>query len=105
MTAKSFVFMCVVGVTSIGIASAKSYSITLSSPAKAGATMLKAGDYEVSVKGSEAVFTNGSAKSVSVPVKVEQSDKKFENTAVDADNNSIKEIDLGGSTTRLTFGQ
>ena len=105
MTAKSFLLISVVGITSIGIASAKSYSFTLTTPTKAGATTLKPGDYEVSVKGTQAVFTSESGKSVSVPVKVEQSDKKFDSTAVNADSDSIKEIDLGGSTTKLTFGQ
>ena len=105
MTAKSFLFICVVGVSSIGIASAKSYYFTLTAPTKAGTTVLKAGEYEVNVKGNQAVFTNDGGKSVSVPVKVEQSDKKFDATAVNSDSDTIKEIDLGGSTTKLTFGQ
>jgi hypothetical protein len=105
MTAKSFLFICVVGVASIGIASAKSYYVTLTAPTKAGVTVLKAGEYEVNVKGNQAVFTNDGGKSVSVPVKVEQSDKKFDTTSVNADSDTIKEIDLGGSMTKLTFGQ
>jgi hypothetical protein len=100
MTAKSFLLICVVGVTSIGIASAKSYYFTLTASTKAGATVLKPGDYEVNVKGNQAVFTNDGGKSVSVPVKVEQSDKKFDVTSVDTNSDSIKEIHLGGSTTK-----
>jgi len=42
---------------------------------------------------------------VSVPVKIEQSDKKFDTTSVDAANDTIREIDLGGSSTKLTFPQ
>jgi hypothetical protein len=105
MTAKSFLLICVVGVSSIGVASAKSYYFTLTSPTKAGATVLKAGDYEVNVKGDQAVFTNNGGKSVSVPVKVEQSDKKYDATSVDTNSDAIKEIHLGGSATKLTFGQ
>ena len=105
MTAKSFLLICVVGASSIGIASAKSYSFTLSAPAKAGSTLLKAGEYAVEVKGGEAVFTNEGGKTYKVAVKVEQSDKKFVATSVDTSNDTIKEIDLGGSTTKLTFGQ
>lgn len=105
MTAKSFILICVVGASTISIASAKSYYFTLTAPAKAGATVLKPGDYEVNVKGTQAVFTNNGGKSISVPVKVEQSDKKFDNTSVDTSADAIREIDLGGSTTKLTFGQ
>jgi hypothetical protein len=105
MTAKSFLLICVVGVSSIGIASAKSYYFTLTAPTKAGATVLKPGDYEVNIKGNQAVFTNDGGKSVSVPVKVEQSEKKFDVTSVDTNSDAIKEIHLGGSTTTLTFEQ
>jgi hypothetical protein len=105
MTIKSFIFICVVGVSSIGIASAKSYYFTLTAPAKAGSTLLKPGEYEVSLKGTQAVFTKDSGKSVSVPVKVEQGDKKFDATLVDTSNDTIREIDLAGSTTKLTFVQ
>jgi len=51
------------------------------------------------------VFTKDSGKSVSVPVKVEQGDKKFDATLVDTSNDTIREIDLAGSTTKLTFVQ
>jgi hypothetical protein len=105
LNVKSFIPICVVGVSSIGIASAKSYYFTLSAPTKAGATTLKPGDYEVDVKGTQAVFRDNGGKSVSIPVKVEQSDKKFDNTAVETSSDTIQEIDLGGSTTKLTFGQ
>ena len=105
MTAKSFLLICVVGAASIGIASAKSYYFTLTAPVKVGANLLKPGEYEISIKGTQAIFTNNGGKSISVPVKVEQSDKKFDSTSVNAESDSIKEIDLGGSTTKLTFGQ
>jgi hypothetical protein len=103
MTAKSFVLMCVVGLSSLGIASAKSYYFTLTATTKAGATVLKPGDYEVNVKGDKAVFTNDGGKSVSVPVKLEQADKKYGETSIDTDSDAIKEIHLGGSNTKLTF--
>jgi hypothetical protein len=104
MTNKSLL-VCVLAVSSVGIASAKSYYFTLTTPAKVGATQLKPGEYEVSVKGAQAVFIKDGGKSVSVPVKIEQSDKKFDTTSVDASNDIIREIDLGGSSTKLTFPQ
>ncbi len=53
MTAKSFIFICVVGISSISIASAKSYYFTLTEATKAGTTVLKPGEYEVNVKGDK----------------------------------------------------
>jgi hypothetical protein len=92
----------------LGIVSAKSYSITLPSETKAGAVDLKPGDYTVKIEGNNAVFTNSNGdKSASVPVKVESSDRKFENTSVittkTGDTDEIKEIDLGGSKTKLSL--
>lgn len=104
MTSKSLL-ICVLTVSSVGIASAKSYYFTLTAPTKVGSTQLKPGEYEVSVKGTQAVFIKDGGKSISVPVKVEQTDKKFDSTAVDASNDTIREIDLGGSSTKLTFPQ
>ncbi len=104
MTSKSLL-VCVLAVASVGIASAKSYYFTLTAPAKVGATQLKPGEYELSIKGTQAVFIKDGGKSISVPVKIEQSDKKFDTTSVDAANDTIREIDLGGSSTKLTFPQ
>jgi hypothetical protein len=110
MTGKSLLIVGALTLSSLGIASAKSYDIVLSAPAKAGATELKPGDYKLKVEGSQAVFTDAeNSKSVSVPVKVENSDKKFNNTTVESTNqdgmDNIHAIDLGGSNTRLNLGQ
>ena len=70
---------------------------------------LKAGEYEVVLKKDQAVFTNPDGKTFSVPVKVEQAQTKFSDTmALTKDVNGspeLTEVDLGGSTTRLIFGQ
>ena len=110
MTGKSLLMVGALTLSSLGIASAKSYDIVLSAPARAGATELKPGDYKLKIEGSHAVFTGAeNAKSVSVPVKVENSDKKFNNTVVESTNqdgmDNIHAIDLGGSNTRLNLGQ
>ena len=88
--------------------SSKSYSITLSAPATAGSVQLKAGQYKLKVDGDNAVFTNvESDKSFTTPVKVETVDKKFGDTKVqsvkEGETDKIREIDLGGSTTKLGF--
>ena len=87
---------------------AKSYEITLTKTAKAGALELTPGDYAVSHDGSKVKFTalkNG--KSMETDATVENSDKKFSNTVVDTETTSdslkIHEIDLGGTVTKLKF--
>ena len=96
--------------TLAGIASAKSYDIVLSAPATAGSVKLAAGEYTLKVQGTNAIFTNvETGKSVTAAVKVEDAGKKFQQTAVDSNNNNgtdqIKTIELGGSSTKLEMGE
>jgi hypothetical protein len=111
MSPKSLLIVGALTLSSLGIASAKSYDIILDQPAKAGASELKPGEYKVKVEGSQAVFTdarNGKS-SFTVPVTVENSDRKFQDTSVETSNqggmDNIQAIDLGGSNTRLRVGQ
>jgi translation elongation factor P/translation initiation factor 5A len=90
--------------------STKSYDITFSSITKVGNALLKAGQYTVKVDGNNAVFTDEStAKSFTVPAKVENTEKKFNSTRVDAntvgDTDVVTDIELGGSKTKLEFGE
>jgi hypothetical protein len=110
MSGKSLLIVGALTLASLGIASAKSYDIILTSPTKAGATELKPGEYKLKVEGSQAVFVEAqSSKSFSVPVTVENGSKKFDNTSVESTSeagmDNIHAIDLGGSTTRLRIGQ
>ena len=91
------------------VVSAKSYNITVSTPSKAGTVQLKPGQYKLTVEGGNATFTEqtNSQKTYTTPVKVQEADKKFEDTRVisskDGDVEKINEIDLGGSKTKLGF--
>jgi len=113
MTAKSLLgtaCLGILGLASLGIASAKSYDVTLSAATMAGSTELKPGAYKVKVEGSQAVFTDAqSSKSWTAPVKIENGGKKFGETVVESvtqgDMAHIQAIDLAGSNTRLQFGQ
>jgi hypothetical protein len=109
MTIKSVLIVGALGLASLGIASAKSYDIILNAPAKAGATELKAGEYKLKVEGSQAVFTDANSKTFTAPVKIDSSGKKFDHTSVDTtsggDMDNITAIELGGSTTKIEFGQ
>ncbi|HEX4137254.1 MAG TPA: hypothetical protein VHY84_21775 [Bryobacteraceae bacterium] len=110
MTAKSLLIVGALGLASLGIASAKSYDITLSSPTMAGNTQLKPGEYKVKLQGTQAVFTDVQTdKSWTVPAKVENNATRFGETRVESstqgDMAHIHSIDLGGSNTKVEFGQ
>lgn len=110
MTRKPFLMLCASVFLLAGIASAKTYHVTMIEAAKAGTADLKPGEYEIKLEGSQAVFIEETnSKSFTVPVKVEHESKKFGETSVEtADKDGAKNlaaINLGGSDTRLVFGQ
>jgi hypothetical protein len=98
----------VLALSSLCILSAKTYELTLTSVTKAGSVQLKPGQYTLKIQGTNAIFTDvNSSKTFTTPVKVEATDKKFDDTKVqstkDGDTEKIEEIDLGGSKTKLGF--
>jgi hypothetical protein len=100
----------ILAVCSLTIASAKNYELTLSGVTKVGNIQLKPGQYTLKVNGNNAVFTNEeTAKTFTTPVKVENTDKKFDTTQVNAVKEGatdvVKDIQLGGSKTKLDFGE
>jgi predicted RNA binding protein YcfA (HicA-like mRNA interferase family) len=109
MSAKSFLTLGALAVAMAGFAFAKSYDVDLLTGAKAGTVELKPGVYKVKVEGSQALFTDSHGKSVTVPVKVENGDKKFGSTRIESATqngaDTIQAIDLGDSNTRLVVGQ
>ena len=108
MTMKSLLLIGTLALA--GIASAKSYDIVLSGPAKAGSVQLAAGEYSLKVQGANAVFTNvETGKSFTAPVKLQDAGKKFSTTAIDSTSQNgedqITAIELGGSSTKLEMGE
>jgi hypothetical protein len=100
----------ILALCSLTIAIAKNYELTLSSTTKVGNIELKPGQYTLKVQGDKAIFTFvDTAKQFTTNVKVEATDQKFETTRVDANKNGnvdvVKDIELGGSKTRLQFGE
>jgi hypothetical protein len=109
MTMKSILMVGVLALSTLSLASAKTYEITLSSPSKIGNMKLAAGAYKLSFDGNKAVFTNLTTdKQVTADVKVDTVEKKYEVTAIDStksgDTEQINAIELGGSKTKLEFG-
>ena len=108
MRKKLSLLLGVLALATFSFASAKTYTIAISHPAKAGSQQLNAGEYRVKVDGANAVFTDTrTSKSVSIPVKVENNGKRFAVTSVDSttegSSERINSIQLGGSTTKLDF--
>ena len=89
------------------LAHAKSYSMNLYQPAMAGGTELAPGEYQVELVDQKAVITRGKTRAETA-VKVANADKKYSTTTVSlATGNGkarIQEIHLGGTTTKLIFG-
>ncbi len=108
MTKKLSLLVGMLALAAVAFASAKTYNVSFSHPAKAGGQQLTAGEYKQKIDGANAVFTDvKTSKSVSVPVKVETGAKKFSVTSVDSSEEGsaerINSIQLGGSTTKLEF--
>ena len=105
---KSLILAGALSLGAICFAGTKSYDINLTTPAKAGNVVLAAGQYKLSVQGTNAVFTDArTRKSFTAPVKVETAPKKFHYTSVDTapdqGSDKITSIELGGSTTQIAF--
>ena len=108
MTKKSILMTGALVLATFSMGYAKTYDLVFSSPVKAGSVELKPGQYRLKVKGNTAEFTNVETdKTYTTPVKVENSDKKHDVTAVDTSSqngaNQIQKIELGGSSTDLDF--
>ena len=108
MTVKSVLLAGVLAVSSLSLASAKTYEISLAGPTKAGSVTLQPGQYRLKVDGDKATFTFvDTSKQFTTPVKIQTSDKKFDDTRVDANKQGgtdvIKDIQLGGTKTLLEF--
>jgi hypothetical protein len=68
------------------------------------------GDYKMTIQGTNAVFNEEhNGKSFTLPVKIETVSTKFDatafNTMEQGNVRNLVAIDLGGSKTKLDFGQ
>jgi hypothetical protein len=81
---------------------ASSYTVSLNSPTWVGETKLNAGEYKLQIVGDKAIFKSGKTTAES-PVTVGTNDKKFSLTSAQVLDSKIKEIDLGGTKTKLLF--
>ncbi len=94
----------VLSVLALGVASAESYRINLSRPCVVKGGELKPGDYKLNVEQGKATFKAGK-ETVQSAVRVENAAKKFDRTTVRYNGESISEIRVGGTTTKLVFSE
>ncbi len=91
----------------VSLASAKTYTFTLSETTQAGSTKLKAGQYTLSLEGSKVILKDSSGHNVAATAKVENSDQEYKDTRVSVTNAGqgaqLKSIDVGGSKFRIVF--
>jgi hypothetical protein len=87
-----------------GLASAKSYTITLFEPSVIGGSELKPGEYTLELKDEKVVIKKGKQMGEAA-VKVETADSKYSTTSVRYSNGDgkyhIQEIHLGGTNMKL----
>jgi lipopolysaccharide export system protein LptA len=95
-------------VAALSIAGAKSYDLTFDQPAMVGNVKLAAGHYSLKVDASTVHFKNlDTGKTIDATGKLGTAAQKFDSTSStsNADNGTlkVKEIDLGGTTTKIEF--
>ncbi len=90
----------------LSVASAATIKVSLVEPSVVKGKELKAGDYQLNLKDNSVIISQGK-KTVEVPAKIEDMHQKFSRTRVLYNENkgkfTIQEIELGGTTTKLTF--
>src|SRR6185312_3650254 len=106
---KTSFIVSVLALSSFAFASGKSYEVTISKPSKAGSVQLVHGTYKLKVDGDKAIFTDAKHHDFRTQVKVQNAPKKFQYTAVDSTETGgtdlVHSITLGGSTTKVEFGE
>lgn len=109
MKSPSLLLVGALAFAGLSIASAKSYDITIDQTAKAGSVQLAPGSYHLKVEGTNAIFMNENGKKINATVKIQNADKKHDYTSVETtktnNGETIKSIELGGSTETLEFGE
>lgn len=85
----------------------KTYTFTLSSPARVGDVQLKPGEYTVKVDGSQIALTDHMRRRIETPATLEAGDRKFTETSLimstDNGEQRIVLIQLGNTTNKIVF--
>jgi hypothetical protein len=101
--------LAILALLCVPFVSAKSYTFTVSTPVQAGTAQLKPGQYSLTLKGSDAVFTDENGRRTEAPAKIEPADSKFDETTVNVSTTNgverVESIGLGGTKNKVVFNQ
>jgi hypothetical protein len=105
MKTKYFLALALAGAS---IASAKSYDISIGTPAMFGTTQVETGQYKLSLDGSKVTLVNSDTrKTFEADGKVQNAPKKFSETIIESKNidgkNVIDKIRIAGTATEIDF--
>lgn len=108
MRTKWLITFAVAAVSVASAARMKSYEITFDRPAMVGNVQLPAGQYSMKVDATTIHFKNlETGKTADATGKVATATEKFDGTGSVSENSNgslkVKEIDLGGTTTKIQF--
>jgi phenylpropionate dioxygenase-like ring-hydroxylating dioxygenase large terminal subunit len=95
-------------VFSLGIATAAStYHVKIVDPTWIGTTELKPGEYDVKVDEAGKVTFKMGKNVIEAPAKIETNTSKFSDTMMNTKSvngqSQLKELDLGGTKSKITF--
>jgi hypothetical protein len=94
-------------ILTLGLASAKTFTISLRQPAVLAGTELKAGDYRLDLQDTKLVVKASGKQVLESTVKVENSESKFDATSVRYGmidgKYTVQEIRVGGTNLKLVF--
>jgi hypothetical protein len=108
MKTKWLLTFAIAAVGVAGAAKMKSYEITFDRPAVIGSVQLPAGQYSMKVDATTIHFKNiETGKTADATGKLATATEKFDGTGSISENSNgslkVKEIDLGGTTTKIQF--
>jgi hypothetical protein len=95
-----FTFVLAGGIAAF--AASNTYKVNILQDSVVEGKQIKAGDYKIEVGNSTAVLKHGK-QTVEVSAHTEQSQSKYSNTQVRYVDNSISEIHVGGTMTKIVF--
>jgi hypothetical protein len=103
---KKWMTLLAMALFTVGLASAKTHTITIHNPSNVNGQELAPGNYKVNVEGDKVTITNGK-KTLEANAKLEETSEKFTRDSVryteEDGKMKVREIRLGGTNTKLVF--
>jgi hypothetical protein len=102
MLNKSILTFVIAGATA-AFAAGSSYKVNILEDTVVEGKQVKAGNYKVAVDNNTATLKSGK-NSIEVPAHTEQAQAKYSSTQVQYVDKKIHEIHVGGTATKIVFG-